>query len=538
MNILKRDLFIEFEKSEFNDSEVSYTTFRRVWKTDFTHLKIPTIIRLGVCDICLEYSLRLEQADIIERPKIQKQRLRHHQDIRLERENHMHHIITAKTYPDMFTLIGIDRMSAIQVPHIPQQPKSWMVLSRPRYEVIAVHDPTNGNDLWHGLNCFDHDSNITLTILYQKLRDLREVGKLAPNLILHFDNCFRENKNIYIYAFCTLLIHIGWVRTIEIFYLPPGHTHAEEDRIFSPLGKGKKVYQCSTPEEFRKYFLPSCYKGRPSSKPRDHLIGFVWNWKDWISPYIRHVQNHSYHRAYQFKKQVIQGEECICMFYKQKPIHENWIGYTTTEGLQLMIGFPEDDPILQPPTIIDDRYLIEIHKTFSKLQVSAQNWWTSFITDQHTTYLDNLPTGNALSISMWDYDYIPSIVPIISPIPSLSTMAPPITIHTHPVATIEVGKGSILAVVPSDDSSEYWIGEVLQVYEDDDNIFRYHLSYYQLRNGEWTKPRTPDIGDCEIGAVLYSGIHFTKQKGILRNVHKLIVKKLKEKNNEIDPSRR
>ena len=83
-----------------------------------------------------------------------------------------------------------------------------------------------------------------------------------------------------------------------------------------------------------------------------------------------------------------------------------------------------------------DRYLIEIHKTFSKFQVSTQNWWTSFITDQHTTYLDNLPTGNALSISMWDYDYIPSIVP-------LSTMAPPITIHTHPVATIEVGKGSI-----------------------------------------------------------------------------------------------
>ena len=53
MNILKRDLFIDFEKSKFNDSKVSYTTFTRVWKTDFTHLKIPTIIRLGVCDICL-----------------------------------------------------------------------------------------------------------------------------------------------------------------------------------------------------------------------------------------------------------------------------------------------------------------------------------------------------------------------------------------------------------------------------------------------------------------------------------------------------
>lgn len=53
-----------------------------------------------------------------------------------------------------------------------------------------------------------HDSNLTGNIL---LRLLEKNRPLPPTLYLQLDNCFRENKNRYIFGMCAIFI------TLKIF---------------------------------------------------------------------------------------------------------------------------------------------------------------------------------------------------------------------------------------------------------------------------------------------------------------------------------
>jgi len=152
------------------------------------------------------------------------------------------------------------------------------------------------------------------------------------------DNSWRENKNRYIFSFCCLLIHKNWVKDIFIFFLPPGHTHAENDFMFVPLGKGKKRIVCNSPPHFKNHFIKKCYKRyKNETIPTLIDLDFVFLWKDWLSPFIRPIKHHSPHRAFHFFK---SGNGTVEMTYKNSPLDSEWIGYHTTYGFQLMSGFP------------------------------------------------------------------------------------------------------------------------------------------------------------------------------------------------------
>ena len=47
------------------------------------------------------------------------------------------------------------------------------------------------------------------------------------------DNCSRENKNKYVFAFCALLVELGIFRKIKVSFLMVGHTHEDVDQMFS-----------------------------------------------------------------------------------------------------------------------------------------------------------------------------------------------------------------------------------------------------------------------------------------------------------------
>ena len=70
---------------------------------------------------------------------------------------------------------------------------------------------------------------------------LREAGELKKHLIIHLDNCGRENKNKWVFSFCCLILHWKWVREIELYFLFVGYTHAECDVMFISFGQSKKL---------------------------------------------------------------------------------------------------------------------------------------------------------------------------------------------------------------------------------------------------------------------------------------------------------
>ena len=47
------------------------------------------------------------------------------------------------------------------------------------------------------------------------------------------DNCARENKNRHVFGYCTYLIQCLVFDTIEMSFLPVGHTHEDIDQMFS-----------------------------------------------------------------------------------------------------------------------------------------------------------------------------------------------------------------------------------------------------------------------------------------------------------------
>ena len=51
-----------------------------------------------------------------------------------------------------------------------------------------------------------HDSNLTITVLYNILLDYSQTHSLSETLYLQLDNTSRENKNRYLIGFCALLV--------------------------------------------------------------------------------------------------------------------------------------------------------------------------------------------------------------------------------------------------------------------------------------------------------------------------------------------
>ncbi len=190
-------------------------------------------------DICVELANNSKSLSIDTHGLWSQQRRDHLCLVRLKRDENTRRIVNSRAYPNLVTVIGIDRMNAIKLPWQVPFPKSWITKNRLRYEVISVVDFNQYTHcMHHGLNVFPHDSDTTMTLLYFKLCELRISGKIGLKLQLHMDNFYRENKNRYMFAFCCMLIYHNWIEEVNIFFLLPGHTHAEVDATFVPIGKG------------------------------------------------------------------------------------------------------------------------------------------------------------------------------------------------------------------------------------------------------------------------------------------------------------
>ena len=80
-------------------------------------------------------------------------------------------------------------------------------------------------------------SNLTIQCLHHIIEELYEKynGTLPPILYIQVDNCARENKNQYLFAYLGLLVDWNVFKKIELNYLPVGHTHEDIDQMFSRL---------------------------------------------------------------------------------------------------------------------------------------------------------------------------------------------------------------------------------------------------------------------------------------------------------------
>ena len=126
---------------------------------------------------------------------------------------------------------------------------------------ILVNGAGLHSDVWIDSH-HKHDSNQVITSIMNIINDVRDCrgGLLPPILRIRADNCDRENKNQYMFAFCATLVGLGFFADVYISFLLVEQTHEDIDQRFSVISSTLKRHDIDSKKSYW------------SSSRRGHLI--------------------------------------------------------------------------------------------------------------------------------------------------------------------------------------------------------------------------------------------------------------------------
>ena len=110
---------------------------------------------------------------------------------------------------------------------------------------------------------------------------------LPPHLLLQLDNAASDKTNRYLFMFLSLLTALGVFITIEVGFLPVGHTHEDIDGTYGRMSsnlKSKDIY--SLPEMMDTYHTIEENRVFPPT-----LIDKVYDFKSFLNGYIKEGKN-------------------------------------------------------------------------------------------------------------------------------------------------------------------------------------------------------------------------------------------------------
>ncbi len=131
-----------------------------------------------------------------------------------ERQAHFHRVFQARWSPEQICFITHDATLAFPIPRFSRRQFSNM--NRAHKLELGVNGLTNfsanmGNYFYHYKHKFSKNCDIVITEWYLHLRAIKmsqlPVAK-AQLLVLELDNCVGDNKNIYVFAFLSMLVYL------------------------------------------------------------------------------------------------------------------------------------------------------------------------------------------------------------------------------------------------------------------------------------------------------------------------------------------
>lgn len=111
------------------------------------------------------------------------------------------------------------------------------------------------------------DPNLTIECLNRvfKREEEQRPNGLPDTLYLELDNCFRENKNTFTFAFLVWIIERGVFKEIFVSFLPVGHTHFDPDQFASRISVAVNHVDVTTIQQYVK-ILRKCYTDKASDE--------------------------------------------------------------------------------------------------------------------------------------------------------------------------------------------------------------------------------------------------------------------------------
>ena len=268
--------------------ELSLSSFRRLWRTEFPHIQIPPYSRFSKCHHCWEYKCGMESTtNAVVKVKIKELYIIH---IRLQMEERQDYWLfkrSAMITPDLFMCLIVDGMdqNTTMIPKMRQTVKN--IESRfvkTHLCGVLVHGIGLYADVWIDAH-HKHDSNQVITSVMNVICDVkRRKGFLPPTLRIQADNTTRENKNIYMFAMCAVVVGLGFFKEVHLCFLIVGHTHEDINQRFSVISNVLKRKDIDTLEEMLD--LVEKWTSPIEAFVRARKLEYVRDWKAFITPHL------------------------------------------------------------------------------------------------------------------------------------------------------------------------------------------------------------------------------------------------------------
>ena len=294
------DLFYQYVglETSYGREPAALSTFMRLYKQVFEqHLRFRGKTEHPQCDICQRLKRRISEADSrVQREELTKQYSRHILSQWLDRQVYwklralsqsyfsslgakVDAQIHSSIYSSVLTAIldGMDQ-SKLRCPKFgfERVSKSIAKLHRPALHLAG---------LWlHGYKLFlpitdentKKNSETQIEYLMRGLSQLvTEQSTLPLGLHLQQDNCYREGKNQYLFAFGLVLTILGCFRWVSLGYLRTAHSHDDIDQVFGQISRLLVGKTFDTPNELASLLNRLAGGGDAAGATRSRLRGSV-----------------------------------------------------------------------------------------------------------------------------------------------------------------------------------------------------------------------------------------------------------------------
>lgn len=263
------------------DEELSKSYFYRIWRAYVCFVSVCKNHGFTVCSRCemlreeMSKHLRDEETMVT----LIDQHASHLRFIEQERNAYEARQALAEQNPGRYCSIIVDGADQKNygLPHFARSTKSDSG-HKIKIKVVGVLE-----HVLRGKEClslfamteeYETGSNHIVEVVHQTLQRKKDNhGKLPPILFVQVDNCIRENKNRYFMAYFQSLVHLGVFKTVQISFLPIGHTHADIDQTFSSISTHLKINDAVTLPDLLAE-LEKCYARRVSATELQGIINY------------------------------------------------------------------------------------------------------------------------------------------------------------------------------------------------------------------------------------------------------------------------
>ena len=265
--------------------------------------------------------------------------------------------------------------SKTSLPHFLNETKSTSAMYKLKMHVTGVLVHGHHSYGFFDFGQFPHSSNLTMTILLDVLYMYKD--SLPPTLYLQMDNCCRENKNKFVFAFCCLLVELKVFKKIKLGFLMVGHTHEDIDQLFSRFSRRLGWNPAMTVPELMEQF-EECFTPKPTSVTVDKLFDI----SAWLTPYFsKQIKNTMGPHLYKIEMNK-DGKACIKT--KHWSTDETW---STCEGAHegvFLQTMPPGAPTLVRPSKLDKQEWDRVKSSYEasaspRMNTKQNKWWHSFM---------------------------------------------------------------------------------------------------------------------------------------------------------------